>query len=117
VSRPAQLTTAARAEAAQAVRWLARTPASLCTSGAHLTRGGQAVDTSVCTYALTFTLSGAGRAQGQKDTFRWICLPGLTLTEAKAVLAGLQRHLVQAQAEEHCQTRRRCSHCALHAAI
>ncbi len=36
---------------------------------------------------------------------------GLTLTEAKAVLAGLQRHLVQAQAEEHCQTRRRCSHC------
>jgi len=36
---------------------------------------------------------------------------GLTLTEAKAVLAGLQRILVQAQAEEHCQTRRRCSHC------
>jgi hypothetical protein len=34
---------------------------------------------------------------------------GLTLAEAKAVLAGLQRHLVQAQTEEHCQTRRRCA--------
>ena len=33
---------------------------------------------------------------------------GLTLTETKAVLAGLQRDLVQAQAEAHCQTRRRC---------
>ena len=27
----------------------------------------------------------------------------LSLAEAKSVLAGLQRHLVQAQAEEHCQ--------------
>jgi hypothetical protein len=33
---------------------------------------------------------------------------GLSLAEAKVVLAGLQRHLVQAQAEEHCQIRRRC---------
>ena len=32
---------------------------------------------------------------------------GLSLAEAKSVLAGLQRHLVQAQAEEHCQVRRR----------
>ena len=36
---------------------------------------------------------------------------GLTLAEAKAVLAGLQRHLVPAQTEEHCQTRRRCARC------
>ena len=36
---------------------------------------------------------------------------GLSLAEAKAVLAGLQRHLVQAQAEEHCQIRRRCARC------
>ena len=36
---------------------------------------------------------------------------GLTLVEAKAVLAGLQRHLVQAQTEEHCQARRRCPRC------
>jgi len=33
---------------------------------------------------------------------------GLSLAGAKAVLAGLQRLLVQAQAEEHCQVRRRC---------
>ena len=28
---------------------------------------------------------------------------GLSLAEARSVLAGLQRHLVQTQAEEHCQ--------------
>ena len=36
---------------------------------------------------------------------------GLSLAEAKAVLAGLQRHLVQAQAAEHTQVRRRCPRC------
>lgn len=36
---------------------------------------------------------------------------GLSLAEAKSVLAGLQRHLVRAQAEEHCQVRRRCPRC------
>ena len=36
---------------------------------------------------------------------------GLSLAEAKSVLAGLQRHLVQTQAEEHCQVRRRCPRC------
>jgi hypothetical protein len=36
---------------------------------------------------------------------------GLSLAEAKMVLAGLQRHLVQAQTEEHCQARRRCPRC------
>jgi len=36
---------------------------------------------------------------------------GLSLAEAKTVLAGLQHHLVQAQTEEHCQARRRCARC------
>ena len=36
---------------------------------------------------------------------------GLSLAESKSVLAGLQRHLVQTQAEEHCQVRRRCPRC------
>jgi hypothetical protein len=36
---------------------------------------------------------------------------GLTLAEAKLVLAGLQRRLVQAQTEEHCQARRCCPRC------
>ena len=38
---------------------------------------------------------------------------GLSLAEAKSVLAGLQRHLVQMQAEEHCQVRRRCPRCGV----
>jgi len=36
---------------------------------------------------------------------------GLSLAEAKEVLAGLQRELVQAQTEEYCQSRRRCPRC------
>jgi hypothetical protein len=36
---------------------------------------------------------------------------GLTVAEGKETLAGLQRHLVQAQAEEHCRRRRRCDYC------
>jgi hypothetical protein len=36
---------------------------------------------------------------------------GLTLAEGKLVLAGLQRHLVQAQTEDHCRRRRRCQRC------
>ena len=36
---------------------------------------------------------------------------GLTLAEGKKTLAGLQRHLVQAQTEEHCRSRRLCQHC------
>ena len=36
---------------------------------------------------------------------------GLTLADAKRTLAGLQRHLVQAQADEHCRGRRRCQRC------
>jgi hypothetical protein len=36
---------------------------------------------------------------------------GLTVAEGKMTLAGLQRHLVQAQAEEHCRRRCRCDYC------
>jgi hypothetical protein len=36
---------------------------------------------------------------------------GLTMAEGKMTLAGLQRHLVQAQAEEYCRSRRRCDYC------
>lgn len=36
---------------------------------------------------------------------------GWSVAEAKAVLAGLQRQLVQAQAQEHCQVRRSCPRC------
>jgi len=38
---------------------------------------------------------------------------GLTMTQGKQTLAGLQRHLIQAQVEDHCRERRRCSHCGL----
>jgi hypothetical protein len=36
---------------------------------------------------------------------------GLTIAEGKGVLAGLQRHLVQARTEEHCRSRRDCARC------
>jgi hypothetical protein len=36
---------------------------------------------------------------------------GLTVAESKKTLAGLQRPLVQAQADEHCRSRRRCEYC------
>ncbi len=36
---------------------------------------------------------------------------GLGLEEGKAVLAALQRHLVAAQVDEHCRSRRRCDRC------
>jgi len=38
-------------------------------------------------------------------------LIGLTLDEGKHLLAALQVHLVQAQAEDHCGRRRRCQRC------
>jgi hypothetical protein len=38
---------------------------------------------------------------------------GRTMTEGKQTLAGLERHLIQAQVEDHCRARRRCSHCGL----
>src|SRR5271165_3620919 len=36
---------------------------------------------------------------------------GLTLAEGKHLLAAVQRHLVQAQTEDHCRRRRRCQRC------
>ena len=36
---------------------------------------------------------------------------GLSVSEAKTVLAGLQHYLVQAQTEEHCQALRLCARC------
>jgi hypothetical protein len=36
---------------------------------------------------------------------------GLSLADGKRTLAGLEDHLVQAQAEEYCRQRRVCSHC------
>jgi hypothetical protein len=36
---------------------------------------------------------------------------GLSLEEGKAVLAVVQRHLVAAQVDEHCRSRRRCDRC------
>jgi hypothetical protein len=50
--------------------------------------------------------AGGGSTPGCSST-----TVGLSLAEAKLVLVGLQRHLVQAQAEEHCQLRRRCPRC------
>ena len=37
---------------------------------------------------------------------------GLTLDNAKTLLAGVQRQLVQARVAEYCTLRRRCSHCS-----
>ena len=36
---------------------------------------------------------------------------GLGLEEGKAVLAAVQHHLVAAQVDEHCRSRRRCDWC------
>src|SRR4028118_39534 len=36
---------------------------------------------------------------------------GLSLAEGKAILAVVQRHLVAAQVDEHCRSRRRCERC------
>jgi hypothetical protein len=36
---------------------------------------------------------------------------GSTVADGKKTLAGLQRHLVQAQTDEHCRSRRRCQYC------
>ena len=54
------------------------------------------------------------RARGQRPRGRGrICprLIGLTLEEGKDLLAALQVHLVQAQAEDHCHRLRRCQRC------
>ena len=51
------------------------------------------------------SVGGCGTINSSAETL------GLTLAEGKKTLAGLQRHLVQAQTEEHCRNRRRCQRC------
>ncbi len=70
-------------------------------------------------WRVTIELSGAdGTKQthavargGGADPYSTLDLPGLTLDDAKALLAGVQRHLVQARVAEYCALRRHCSHC------
>jgi hypothetical protein len=38
---------------------------------------------------------------------------GLTLVDGKHMLAAVQRHLVEAQTEDHCRRRRRCQRCGM----
>jgi len=38
---------------------------------------------------------------------------GLMLAEGKHLFAAVQRHLVQAQTEDHCHRRRRCQRCGM----
>jgi hypothetical protein len=64
-------------------------------------------------------LTGADGSMQTHEAYAGGCPPtacstdtlGLTLAEAKQVLAKLQCHLVQAQTEEYCQSRRRCQRC------
>src|SRR3954465_15439714 len=67
---------------------------------------------------------GLGGADGRRRTHEVHiggCLPhacsavtlGLTQAQAKQLLAELQRHLVQAQTEEYCRSRRSCPRCGV----
>src|SRR3954466_8377044 len=64
-------------------------------------------------------LSGADGSVQTHEVHIGGCLPhacsavtlGLTQAQAKQLLAELQRHLVQAQTEEYCRSRRRCPRC------
>ena len=60
-------------------------------------------DGSVCAHEVS--VGGSNTAECSAATV------GLTLADGKRTLAGLQDHLVQAQTEEYCRQRRRCSHC------
>jgi hypothetical protein len=71
-------------------------------------------------WRVTIELSGAdGRRQthevargGGTDDPHWtLAQLGLTLDDSKALLAGVQRHLIQARVAEYCALRRRCSRC------
>ena len=66
-------------------------------------------------------LSGADGSVQTLEVHDGGCLPavcsaetlGLTQAQAKQLLAELQRHLVQAQTEEYCRSRRRCPRCGV----
>jgi hypothetical protein len=69
-------------------------------------------------WRVTIELSGADGtkqthevARGGADPYSTFDPLGLTLDDGKALLAGVQRHLVQARVAEYCALRRRCSHC------
>jgi hypothetical protein len=50
-------------------------------------------------------------ARGGTDPHSTVDPVGLTLDDGKTLLAGVQRHLVQARVAEYSALRRRCSHC------
>src|SRR4051794_16737515 len=50
---------------------------------------------------------GAGERPAGEHTAATL---GLGLTDGKAILAAVQRHLVAAQVDEHCRARRRCGY-------
>jgi hypothetical protein len=54
---------------------------------------------------------GVGGRQPAGDTAATL---GLGLEEGKALLAAVQRHLVAAQVDEHCRSRRRCDRRGAH---
>jgi hypothetical protein len=64
-------------------------------------------------------LGGAGRALELREVSVGECAAaacsaetlGLAMAEGKKTLAGLQRHLVQAQTDEYCRSRRRWEYC------
>src|SRR3954464_14311204 len=51
------------------------------------------------------------RAGEPPPTGHTAAMLGLGLEESRAILAAVQRHLVAAQVEEHCRSRRRCDRC------
>ena len=70
-------------------------------------------------WRVTIELSGAdGTMQtrevargGYTDPHSTLDPLGLTLDDGKTLLAGVQRHLIQARVAEYSALRRRCSHC------
>jgi hypothetical protein len=70
-------------------------------------------------WRVTIELSGADGTKRIHEVARGGCTDphstldplGLTLDDGKTLLAGVQRHLVQARVTEYSALRRRCSHC------
>jgi hypothetical protein len=70
-------------------------------------------------WRVTIELSGADGTMQSQEVARGGCTDpystldplGLTLNDGKTLLAGVQRHLVQARVAEYSALRRRCSHC------
>jgi hypothetical protein len=50
-------------------------------------------------------------ATGSDDSAGSAVALGLTLADAKALLAAIQRHLVQAEVADYCRERRGCPRC------